>query len=70
VLEVFEVDVLEILHRLALYLMIGRPETSNIHKINKIVQQTEDYQQYDAMAGLVLSLRNFWHKNHLKWSYG
>jgi hypothetical protein len=51
VLEVFEVDVLEILHRLALYLMIGRLETSNIHKINKIVQQTEDYQQYDAMAG-------------------
>jgi hypothetical protein len=37
VLKVFKVDVLEILHRLALYLMIGRPETSNIHKINKIV---------------------------------
>jgi hypothetical protein len=51
VLEVFEVDVLEILHRLTLYLTIDRPETSNIHKINKIVQQTEDYQQYDAMAG-------------------
>jgi hypothetical protein len=51
VLEVFEVDVLKILHRLALYLMIGGPETSNIHKINKIGQQTEDYQQYDAMAG-------------------
>jgi hypothetical protein len=51
VLEVFEVDVLEILHRLALYLMIGRPKTSNVHKINKIEQQTEDYKQYDAMAG-------------------
>jgi hypothetical protein len=51
VLEVFEVDVLEILHWLALYLTIGRPETSNIHRLNKIVQQTEDYQQYDAMAG-------------------
>jgi hypothetical protein len=51
VLEVFEVDVLEILHRLALYLTTGRPKTSNIHKINKIVQQREDYQQYDAMAG-------------------
>jgi hypothetical protein len=51
VLEVFKVNVFEILHRLALYLTIGRPETSNIHKINKIVQQTEDYQQYDAMAG-------------------
>jgi hypothetical protein len=35
-LEVFEVDVLEVLHRLALYSMIGRPETSNIHKINQI----------------------------------
>jgi hypothetical protein len=44
VLEVFEVDVMEILHRFALYLTIGRPETSNI-------QQIEDYQQYDAMAG-------------------
>jgi hypothetical protein len=51
VLEVFEVDVLEILHWLARYLTIGRLETSNIHKINKIVQQAEDYQQYDAMAG-------------------
>jgi hypothetical protein len=51
VLEVFEVDVLKILYRLALYLTIGRPETSNIHKINKIVPQTEDYQQYDTMVG-------------------
>jgi hypothetical protein len=34
-LEVFEVEVLEILHRLALYSMIGRPEISNICKINK-----------------------------------
>jgi hypothetical protein len=48
VLEVFEVDVLEILHRFDLYLTIGRPKTS---KIQKIVHQTEDYQQYDAMAG-------------------
>jgi hypothetical protein len=30
--------------------MIGKPETSKIYKINKTVQQTEDYQQYDAMA--------------------
>jgi hypothetical protein len=51
VLEVFEVDVLKILYQLALYLTIGRPETRNIHKINKIVQQTEDYQQYDTMVG-------------------
>jgi hypothetical protein len=50
-LGVFKVDVLEILHGLALYSKIDRLETSNIHKINKIVQQTEDYQQYDAMAG-------------------
>jgi hypothetical protein len=42
---------LKILHGLALYVTIGRPETSNIHKINKIVQQIEDYQQYDAKAG-------------------
>jgi hypothetical protein len=34
-LEVFEVEVLEILHRLALYSTIGRLETSNIHKINQ-----------------------------------
>jgi hypothetical protein len=34
-LGVFKVDVLEILHGLALYSKIGRPETSNIHKINK-----------------------------------
>jgi hypothetical protein len=32
--------------------MIGRPETSKVHQINKIVQKTEDYQQYDAMTGL------------------
>jgi hypothetical protein len=43
-LEVFEVKVMEILHRLALYSMIGRPETSNIHKINQTKQQTEEYQ--------------------------
>jgi hypothetical protein len=49
-LEVFEVHVLEVLHRLALYSTISRPETSKIHKINKIVWQTEDYQQYDVMA--------------------
>jgi hypothetical protein len=43
-LEVFEVEVLEVLHQLALYSMIARPETSKIQKINKIVLQTEDYQ--------------------------
>jgi hypothetical protein len=34
-LEVFEVEVLEIVRQLALYSTIGRPERSNIHKINK-----------------------------------
>jgi hypothetical protein len=42
--EVFELEVLEIFHGLALYSMIGRPETSNIHKINQTGQQTDDYQ--------------------------
>jgi hypothetical protein len=41
---VFEVDVLEVLHLLALYSTIGRPETSNIHKINQTEQQTEEFQ--------------------------
>jgi hypothetical protein len=49
-LEIFEVEVLKIFHGLALYSKIGRPETSNIHKINTLVQQTDDYQQFDAMA--------------------
>jgi hypothetical protein len=49
--------------------MIGRPETRKRTKINKIEQQTEDYQQYDAMARYVLLLQNFWHKNNLKQSY-
>jgi hypothetical protein len=49
-LQIFKVEVLEILHRLALYLMISRPEISNIHKINQTEQHTEEYQQYDAMA--------------------
>jgi hypothetical protein len=49
-LGVFKVDVLEILHGLALYSKIGRPETSNIHKINKTEQQTNDYKQYDVMT--------------------
>jgi hypothetical protein len=29
--------------------MIGMPETSKVHKVNQIEQQTNDYQQYDAM---------------------
>jgi hypothetical protein len=47
-LEVFKVDVLEILQWLALYLMIGRPKTSKRTKINKTEQQSGDNQQYDA----------------------
>jgi hypothetical protein len=42
---------LEILHGLALYSMIGRLEISKMHKVNQIVQQIDDYQQYDAMVG-------------------
>jgi hypothetical protein len=42
--EVLEVDVLEVLHRFALYSTIGRPKTSNIHKINQIEQQIEEFQ--------------------------
>jgi hypothetical protein len=33
-LRVFKVEVLKILHGFALYSKIGRPETSNAHKIN------------------------------------
>jgi hypothetical protein len=33
-LKVFKVEVLKVLHRFALYSKIGRPETSNAHKIN------------------------------------
>jgi hypothetical protein len=49
-LEVFEVDVLEILRWLTLYSMNGRLETSKRTKINKIEQQSADNQQYYAMA--------------------
>jgi hypothetical protein len=33
-LDVFEVDVLEILRQLVLYATVDKPETSNTHKIN------------------------------------
>jgi hypothetical protein len=49
-LEVFEVDVLEILQWLALHSTIDRSETSKKTKINKTEQQSEDNQQYDARA--------------------
>jgi hypothetical protein len=49
-LDVFEVDILEILQQFILYATIDKLETNNIHKINKTVQQIEDYQQYYAMA--------------------
>jgi hypothetical protein len=47
-LEIFKVEVLEILRQLALYAMIGKPETNNTTRINQTEQQIEDYQQYDA----------------------
>jgi hypothetical protein len=49
-LEVFEVDVLEVLQGFTQYLMIGRPETSKRTKINTTEQKIEDNQQYDAIA--------------------
>jgi hypothetical protein len=49
-LEVFEVDVLEVLRWLVIYVMIDRPETSNTIKINQTEQQPEEFQYYDAMA--------------------
>jgi hypothetical protein len=49
-LNILEVDVLKILWQLLLYAMIDKPETSNIHEINKIEQQIVEFQQYDAMA--------------------
>jgi hypothetical protein len=47
-LEVFKVDVLEILRWLALYSMNDTLETSK--RTKKTEQQSEDNQQYDAMA--------------------
>jgi hypothetical protein len=31
--------------------MIDRPETNNMHKINQIEHQTEEFQYDDAMVG-------------------
>jgi hypothetical protein len=39
-LEVFEVDVLEVLRQLALYMMIDRSKANNTTKINQTKQQT------------------------------
>jgi hypothetical protein len=47
-LEIFKIEVLEILRQLALYATIGKPETNNTTRINQTEQQIEDYQQYDA----------------------
>jgi hypothetical protein len=49
-LEVFKVDVLEVIRWFALYSTIGRPQTSKENKINKTEQQSVDNQQYDVMA--------------------
>jgi hypothetical protein len=48
-LKILKIDVLEIL-RLALYAMIDRPKTSNIHKISQTKQQIEEFQYDVAMA--------------------
>jgi hypothetical protein len=49
-LKIFKVDVLEILWQLALYAMINRLETSNIHKINQTKQQIKEFKYDDAMT--------------------
>jgi hypothetical protein len=43
-LEIPEITVLEVLRRLALYVTIGKPETSNTTKINQTENQTEEFQ--------------------------
>jgi hypothetical protein len=48
--KIFKIEVLEILRQLALYAMIDRPETRNIHKINQTEQQIEEFQYDDTMA--------------------
>jgi hypothetical protein len=48
-LKILKIDVLEYL-RLALYAMIDRPKTSNIHKISQTKQQIEEFQYDVAMA--------------------
>jgi hypothetical protein len=49
-LEVFEVDVLDVLWWLVIYVTIDRPETSHIIKINQTKLQPEEFQYYDTMA--------------------
>jgi hypothetical protein len=49
-LEIFKVDVLEILRQLTLYATIERLKTSNIHKINQTEQQIEEFKYNDAMT--------------------
>jgi hypothetical protein len=55
-LIIFKVETLQILRQLALYAMIDRPKTNNIHKINQTKQQIEEFQYDDAMARYVLLL--------------
>jgi hypothetical protein len=45
-LEIFKVEVMEILWQLALYATIDRLEINNTTKINQI----EEFQKYDAIA--------------------
>jgi hypothetical protein len=49
-LKIFIINVLEVLRKLALYAMIDRLETNNIHKINHTEQKTEEFQYDDVMA--------------------
>jgi hypothetical protein len=49
-LEVFEVDVMEVLRWFTLHSIIDRLETSKENKTNKTEHQSVDNQQYDVMA--------------------
>jgi hypothetical protein len=68
-LDVFEVDALEILWQLILYVMIDKLETSNTHEINNTEQQTGEFQQYDAMARYVFISMSLLVQKSLKRSY-
>jgi hypothetical protein len=48
--NMLEVDVLNILRQLILYVTIDKLEISNTHEINKTEQQTDEFKQYDVMA--------------------
>jgi hypothetical protein len=42
-IKILKIDVFKIIQQLALCTTIDKPETSNIHKINQIEQQIEEF---------------------------